>query len=331
MLKDLRHMINLRLIKRLRLLVLGPTSLMVLCPVFLLLVGVFSGCSSHNSGEGDGFSHLQVEQKKISLNGMGTVIVAEWLPSDSSSFAETQAQSVMSRMVERYDNTFSDWSEDSELRRLEQAGLAPASATKATPLFIEGLSYANTAFKETGGLFDITLGAVIWKERSRPVGMTSLEINMEDSRFRFGVNPVRLSFGGIVKGMLTGELAKIFLKNQITSFYISAGGGNEVFAGAYLKRLDLSNLESGLQPSSLVFVSNSHSLQGTRQHIFDPRDPKRAFDKEVHLGCLENKIEQLNQSGAMADVFSTALTIESFRIPEKYFCSQHLSLKGTAP
>ncbi len=195
----------------------------------------------------------------------------------------------------RYDLTFSDWSEDSELRRLERSGLG-GGWHEASPLFLVGLRLAARAWRETDGVFDVSLGAVIWKARARPTGLKDLRV--EEKRFRFGEDPVRLSFGGIAKGMAVGALARILVHDpRVERFSIDAGGGNAA--------------QGDRARGELIWISRSETAPGPSAHIIDPSSPARRIDARSALRCFTPWAQAARgpEDSALADAWSTALVV----------------------
>ena len=209
-------------------------------------------------------------------------------------------------ILEKYDATFSDWRHDSELRRLERKGLT--QVRKPTPFFLEGLSLAKRMGLWTKGHFDITVGAVIWKQLEKPVGIDTLVLDPDGKvgTFRFTQDPKRLTFDGVIKGTATGEVAAYLWKSGFHNFELSAGSGNMVVAGE--------GCDGGI-----CFVSNSRSRQGKQQHIFDPNDPRREIKLSTQVRCRDQIFEkssadelkrQWKESGSVADVLSKVIMID---------------------
>jgi hypothetical protein len=202
-----------------------------------------------------------------------------------------------------YEMVFSDWSEDSELRRLEKSGLTQTQAP--SELFFEGLLLAQEAFGETAGVFDVTVGAIHWKAADTAVGLQTLHTNVQKKTFRFEKDPRRLSFGGLVKGMALGDMASYLIAEGVRGFSINAGGGNLV-----------ERLSSG----QLRFVSRSRIYKaGTDgdRHIWHPKDARYVQERaEVICSVEERSRSQLIRWGGLSDAFSTArLLSHEFQLP----------------
>jgi len=279
----------------------------------------------------------QADAKHLSLFAMGTELRVSYLPSTQTELHNESLEALLKKIISDYESVFSDWNDESELRKFEKRGWLQSRPLKSSPLFFEGLNFSLETFTLTGGLFDVSMGAVIWKERSRSSGLSSLKMNSIEKSFSFGVDPVRLSFGGLAKGMLSGAIAQILYKNSVRDFWVNAGGGNEVYGGVltHLVRQTISEpsamslaTEAGTNEVSLYFASHSNSFQNGKQHIFDPRDTRRVIHKQVSVYCFTQKLDEATHLGAIADAVSTALVIENFKLPKTYPCVSFPKIEG---
>lgn len=230
----------------------------------------------------------------IEFAAMGTV----WritLESDSKTFSKKALKEKLLNEVVVLERAFSDWTNDSELRRLEIAGLTTLQTP--SPLFMSGLRLAQEAYQLTHGTFDITIGAVQWRALSTPVGLGQLRLS--GSSFRFQRDPKRLTFGGLIKGAATGRLARILVDAGATAFSIDAGGGNEA------------HLTAGA--TEVHFVSQSNSHQEAKQHIFDPQNPRKALRRFAIVRCESPLTARANwfREAGLADALSTALVVDT--------------------
>ncbi len=205
-----------------------------------------------------------------------------------------------------YERTFSDWDNSSELRRLEIRGLSRLQ--KASPLFLEGLKFSKTLYDSSGGIFDITTGALSWNELKNPVGLSSLEIFA--SSFKFHKDPKRLSFGGILKGQTTGAMARIIYSSGLREFSINGGGSS------------ILNVNS----EGVEFISSSSAIQQNGvQHIFDPRNPARRLQQNLKISCRYKFNSQSETTfpwewhGAETDALTKVLLIQpkSMMLPKE--------------
>ena len=223
---------------------------------------------------------------------MGTVVrVSAVVPVTSQSPLRELAE----RVIHSCDLTFSDWSEESELRRLERNGLT--NWQTPTPLFLDLLRISREAHEQTNGFFDPAVGAVIWKVSSLPSARFSdLEWGPKGS-FRFARDPVRLTFGGIAKGYCLGLLADRFEDNKVDVYRIDGGGGNRV--------------ERGPNQRLALHVSGSRATdRGGAPHLIDPKNAARVIQGARMVSCRRvSRDESEAAVGARADVWSKALVL----------------------
>ncbi len=236
---------------------------------------------------------LSVQATDLRFFSMGT----HWhvhIDGQQQSVSETTLAAHLQRTLERYDQTFSDWSEASELRTLERKGMT--TWQKASPLFCEVLRMCQGFYTQTHGQFDITVGAKLWRAPGdqTPVGMMGLQFR-DPQTFRFARNPKRLTFGGMLKGYLVGVMASDLYRAGLRSFVVNAGGGNL----------------SIFKDDSIDFLSSSATLQKGHQHILSPQNPELSLNHQAHIRI--KSIPQLRQHwaylGALSDVQSTVATL----------------------
>ena len=139
-----------------------------------------------------------------------------------------------------------------------------------------------------------------------------------------------MDFGGIVKGMCLGDIAKIFFQNGIKNFVVNAGNGNMVFSGKYFyDKLKMPKGKKDLKYSSVFFLSQSAALQERNpkktNHI---KDIKKISSKEittnyfVRILCVSepDQYSLWDKVGAFSDVYSTTLIINpDIKLPKNCF------------
>lgn len=270
------------------------------------VLGLLAGCSS--------FRLAPNEQPKT-LDSSFLAMGARWQISvqnmpKSVDFSEIKTKVMALALL--YENTFSGWSDDSELRRLEKNGLHKKQIPST--LFWAGLELSQMAYMKTNKNFDITVGDRLWKVRDKVLGQTHLRMEELDQSFYFTAPVKRLTFGGIAKGMALGDMAELLLRSGIKSFRIDAGGGNIVESA-----LQEAGKKSGKNISAdewgVKFTSKSRGMKaGSRDefHIFDPKDAKVKVDRSIVITCETKDLSRkaLRELGALSDALSTALLLD---------------------
>jgi hypothetical protein len=205
-----------------------------------------------------------------------------------------------------YEMTFSDWHDQSELRQIELRGWMSQKEFRISELFVEGLLLSREAHVLTKGAFDITTGALSWNVLKRPVGLSQMKLDPDRQTVAFKQDPKRLSFGGLVKGMVLGEMASFLVERGVGSFWIDAGGGNQVIHEAGVTR----------------FVSRSriYKTQSKKElHIFSPTG-RKPLRESVEVECVSPSglRSDLIRWGALSDAISTALLLDnSWALPSE--------------
>jgi hypothetical protein len=236
----------------------------------------------------------------------GSVFRIEVTPSLGKSFRLDLAESMCFSVLNRYNTVLSDWSPSSELRKFESKDLT--TWTKPDPLLFKALMLSQEAYLQTSGLFDITVGAYLW-EGLKPTSLEGLLVDTQNQKVKFKKHPKRLTFGGIAKGMVLGELAYRFYLSGVSGVYIEGSGGGSV--------------ELRTQDNLLIFKSHSHNLKPenhNKLHIFNPHILKKTSkSKYASVECQVSLDADFIYAGAMSDVYSTAYVLNSdFKLPE--FC-----------
>lgn len=280
------------------------------CFKIITLVSVFFIFSCHKSNNIEPFKLIQNKQEKLShfsFVSMGCPWVVYYSHGKSSVRHNKLKQKIIAKVAEYYE-TFSDWSADSELSKLEKMGFEVDYC--CSDLFFQGLKQAKNLYDTTHGVFDISLG---------DGDFSSLSFNPSKNCFSFEKQtPKKLTFNGFIKGMVLADLAKIFIRSGIHSFYVNAGNGNLIYKVEQNKRdlFDLSYLIFPKGDSPVYFLSQSRTMQNLsnkeRQHIFDPRKKIRVIEEDIRVLCTAGikEMSKWHEVASYADAYSTALTID---------------------
>lgn len=226
------------------------------------------------------------------------------LAEEGVSFSREYLSQKIIGLVDLYDKTFSDWREESELRILENKNLGHYQ--KPSELFLRGLEYSKLGYEKSKGEFDITVGAVLWKKRKEKVGFENLILDKPG--FRFKIDPQRLTFGGIVKGMAVGALSSWLYSQNIKNFRINAGDGNLSFSGKNFKEGWIEEQQTGpIELSEIIFLSRSNLYQKGRIHIIG----KQRGPDSVKIACRspQKSFKEWEKLGALSDVYSKSLIL----------------------
>ncbi|MDC0255718.1 FAD:protein FMN transferase [Bacteriovoracales bacterium] len=270
-------------------------------------------------------NQLRAETSNFHLFSMGTLWKID-LYHPNKALKKEILKNILNKKLQKYDQTFSDWSPSSELRILEkkmESWLTPS------PLFMRGLEYSQEAFNHTQKKFDITIGSVLWKEAQKAVGLEKLQMRVKkgSKQFRFLTHPKRLTFGGIVKGMALGRLSQILIKHNIKNFRVDAGGGNISIMGqknslmAWEEEIEL----GALTKDEIVFISRSKLTRpnGTK-HIFSRTKTKKSkkFQSVILCKSPTNRVTDWERLASISDALSTVQTFSNIKISQSLNCKK---------
>ena len=191
----------------------------------LLLAGTASPLAAEERDE-------QVKRYTFSEAHLGTVIRLVFYSAEREQ-AKALAKGCFAR-VRHLDGVFSDYRDDSELMKL--CKVADQRATQVSDEMFTVLACAQHISRQSGGAFDVTMGASTkaWRakkqgkdDRAVPgQGGTSyrdLVLDEAGKTVRF-TKPLSLDLGGIAKGYIADELARLLRDGGITQWAVAVGG-----------------------------------------------------------------------------------------------------------
>jgi len=158
--------------------------------------------------------------------------------------ANTAAQAAFSR-IEQLDAIFSDYDEQSELRRLCRNS-GPGKPVPVSRELLEVLTHAVRLSRQTDGGFDVTVGHLtrLWRRARRrkqlpkpqelkaalaKTGYRFIRIDRTRNTVELLKAGMRLDLGGIAKGYAGDEALKTIRKHGLSRAMIDAGG--DIVAG----------------------------------------------------------------------------------------------------
>ena len=198
-------------------------------------------------------------------------------------------------LLDRLESELSRFIPNSDIARINR--LAAGESARVSRWTMECIELARQAYGETGGAFDISLGA----------GLGSLQLSRRDSTVRATAAGVRLDLGGIGKGYAIDRMAEALEEWDIRTVLIH-GGHSSVLALDAPPGLDgwpLTMGERTLAARRAAFSASGIRAQG--EHILDPRTGRPANTRVAAWVSLE--LDGSPSPGAMAEAYSTAFMI----------------------
>lgn len=256
--------------------------------------------------------------EEIVFQGMGTFWRVFYC-ADKKSAKKKLLENSFIELVSSYDEAFSTWSEESELKKLERNRFS--KKVESSDFFIKTLKIAKNYYELTSGVFDVTLGTGDLKE---------LRVGKKSFYF-LKFPPSKLDFNGFVKGIAAASIAKILESSGIKAFYVNAGNGNLVYKVPFGFEKQFALGENFFQEgrSKVYFFSKSSSVQThsgkSYQHIQDTKKD-RVFQSDAQIVCVgeTTALEDWEWLGGLSDAFSTALTVKpSLLLPEVCFFNKN--------
>ncbi len=205
---------------------------------------------------------------------MGTLCeIRVWSPTSKGAghaFAAAFAE------LERIDQIFSNYREDSELARVNRE--AAAGPMDVSPEFWELMRYAVSQWRESRGSFDITVGPLLkawgfWQgapcipaaselaEARTRVGTDKLELDSRSRTVHFRRQGMEIDFGGLAKGYAAMRVAQSAQRHGALATLVNLGGSSlyaaasEVSAAESAEYQRQTGLRIGAWP---IGVANPH-------------------------------------------------------------------------
>lgn len=217
-------------------------------------------------------------------------------------------------LLDRLENELSRFIPNSDISRINQ--LAAGESARVSRWTMDCIELARTAYEETGGAFDISLGT----------GLKRLQLFPRDCMV---TNPggVKLDLGGIGKGYAIDRMAEVLGEWDIRHALIH-GGHSSVLALDAPPGLDgwpLTLGERTLAARRRAFSASGKRVQG--EHIVDPRTGLPANGRVAAWVSLD--LEGGPSPSAVAEAYSTAFMI----LPPAEMdaiCSRHAGMEAWA-
>ena len=212
----------------------------------LILCGlIFSATVFAADGESLGVFEIDLDDKSIPFRfthrAMGTefrILIYDVDHSLALDGADEAAQQAFTR-IDSLERLISSWIPTSNTSQINRE--AGREWVDAIPATWELLEAAKQIHQDTKGAFDVTVGPLVDVYRhdtpteadieraARLVGMDKVELDAEKRRVRFEKQGMRVSFGGIGKGLAIDKAAEVLRRYGVKSALIS-GGESSIFA-----------------------------------------------------------------------------------------------------
>jgi thiamine biosynthesis lipoprotein len=280
------------------------------------------------------------EPLRFSHNAMATLFEV-LVHGQAAEYAQQAAWAAFDE-VDRLEKELSRFIPSSDVSRLAVA--APGAFQRVGIATYECLQAAARIHRETGGAFDVTVGALmaLWKTKEGEPLPSPPAAELEAARARTGmglvliseaepavgvkVGGVRIDLGGIGKGYAVDRVVDVLREWGIDRALVHGGLSTVRALGAPPGRkgwrINLGDPEDGPKDLGIVHLKDL-SLSGSgvvhKKHIIDPRTGRPV---EGRLGAWS-----LCETGTDSDALSTAFMVMAPAEVEKY-CGSHPKVSG---
>ncbi len=258
---------------------------------------------------------------------------------EEAEYARQAAEAAFDEL-DRLELELSRFVETSDVSRV--SGLDAGGSTRVGIAAFECIELASRVHAETGGAFDVTVGALaeLWsaaegepseealaRARER-TGMRLIETGDEHHAVGVGATGLRLDLGGIGKGYALDRMAELLQDWSVERALIHSGESSVVAIGSPpggdAWSLGLRDPGDRARTIGAFRLRDGRSLGGSGRllhgsHILDPRTGRPA---EAALGAWA-----VAPSAALADALSTAFMVMSADEVADY-CAQHADVSG---
>ena len=288
------------------------------------------------------FSLSITAQQKFSFTEprMGSPFTVIFYSTDSLRAASLAKQCF--KLVDSFNLIFSDYTDTSELGKLNASAGMNTEPTEVSPALYELLILSKQAFEKSHGSFDITMGAVVklWrnvrttkqfpeKETVLSVlkltGFQKLIIDTVHHKILLPVKGMQLDAGGIAKGWIAQQVIDFLKTEQVDHALVDAGGDIVMSKGpsgsnGWAIGVNIPETRDELLPKTLLLQNKAVATSGDVYRYFE-KDGKRyshIADPRTGYGVTSQRnVTVIANDGATADWLATACSILSIKKAKK--------------
>ncbi len=183
-------------------------------------------------------SRAQLQRFSFSQPKMGSLFTITFYDDDAAKAAVTAQQCFA--LVDKYVLVYSDYTDSNELNLL-CAKSGTGIAVPVSPALMDIMQQSKTAFKKSGGNFDITLGPLtrLWrkarkekifpgnkmvKEKLSLTGFNKIIIDSLHQTITLTQKGMLLDLGGIAQGYIAQKVIDYLKQNNITNALVNVSG-----------------------------------------------------------------------------------------------------------
>lgn len=240
---------------------------------------------------------------RFSHEAMNTVYEVYAVHGDRT-YAAQAAQAAFD-LVDRLERELSRFLPNSDITRINH--LAAGERTRVAPSTLECLALARHMFEVTGGAFDVSIGT----------GLTSLELDADDSAVHAAACGVRIDLGGIGKGYAVDLMAELLEEWGLSASLVHGGFSSMVALepppgrdGWPLTLSDPADPARVLERLTVRQAALGASGIRKRDHIVDPRTGEPVRGRRAAWVTVDRRPG--TAAAAVADALTTASMLLDF-------------------
>ncbi|HVZ26983.1 MAG TPA: FAD:protein FMN transferase [Sediminibacterium sp.] len=267
---------------------------------------------------------------------------------DSQTRADSIAQAAY-QLTDKLNAVFSDYDSTSEIGRINRQ--QDTGWIAVSPLLYDILYQSHTAYRQSAGAFDVTIGALsgIWrkarkerafadpeqvKEALQHTGGAKMILDTVQERIRFTNPGVKIDLGGIAKGYTAGKVLRLLQDAGIRAALVDAGGDMAISdappgARGWRIGVNIPQTTDSLLPKHLLLHNISVATSGDAyQYIaHDGKIYSHIIDPHTGYGVqYRRNVTVIAQDPTLADWLATACSILPLRKAKKLVLGYHAEL-----
>ncbi len=284
----------------------------------------------------------KAQQKRYSFTQpkMGAPFTIVMYSTDSVRAALLAKQSF--NLVDSFVYIFSDYIDSSELSRLSASSGLGARHVKVTPALWDILLLSKTAFEESGGAFDITVGPLIklWRKARKTkqfparetvlaarnlTGFKKMMIETTNKTVLLTTSGMQLDLGGIAQGYIAQKVIDFLSAQQVNQVLVNVSG-DIVMSNAppgskgWTVGINVPETTDELLPQTLLMQNIAITTSGDAYQFIDHGGKRYSHITDPRTGygvTSQRNVTVIAKDGTTADWLATACSILSIKHAKK--------------
>ena len=237
-------------------------------------------------------------------------------------------------LVDSFNLIFSDYTDSSELGKLNATAGINAVGIKISPDLYEIVMLSKNAYDKSKGAFDITIGPLVklWRKARKTkqfpdkamvksilrfTGFNKLIIDTINKKITFSMPGMQLDFGGIAKGWIAQKVINFLNTQQVNHALVNAGGDIAMSYGppgsnGWNVGVNVPETKDELLPETLLLQNKAVATSGDAYQFIENEGKKYSHITDPRTGygiTSQRNVTVIAADGATADWLATACSI----------------------